>query len=185
LIVKDASGTTKLAPDVVDPGERGAALVEAAFVMMLLLMLLLGTVTAALAYGQYTSLQTAARESTRFGATLPVGTDLNAWLVKVLDVTRAAAVGDLGTGVAGQYICVAYVHPAGTSANDQTKRLVENLGVTGSAQAGLDCFSDGRPDDERRVQVVARREATIQTVVFAVKVNLEAPAAARFEREGS
>ena len=153
--------------------------------MMLLLMLLLGTVTAALAYGQYTSLQTAARESTRFGATLPIGTDLNTWLDKVLDVTRAAAVGDLSTGVAGQYICVAYVYPAGTTANDQTKRLVENLGVTGSPETGLDCFSDGRPDDERRVQVVARRDATIQTVVFAVNVTLEAPAAARFEREGS
>jgi hypothetical protein len=103
----------------------------------------------------------------------------------VLDVTRAAAVGDLGTAVAGQYICVAYVYPAGAGANDQTRRLVENLGVTGSPQAGLDCFSDGRPNDERRVQVVARREATIQTVVFAVNVTLEAPAAARFEREGS
>ena len=153
--------------------------------MMLLLMLLLGTVTSALAYGQYTSLQAAARESTRFGATLPVGADLDTWLNEVLDVTRAAAVGDLGSGVAGQYICVAYVHPAGAGANDQTRRLVENLGVTGSPQAGLNCFSDGRPNDERRVQVVVRREATIQTVVFAVNVTLEAPAAARFEREGS
>ncbi|HUP17371.1 MAG TPA: TadE/TadG family type IV pilus assembly protein [Acidimicrobiia bacterium] len=184
-MIKDRPRTAKATPEAIASGERGAALVEAAFVMMLLLMLLLGTVTAALAYGQYTSLQTAARESTRFGATLPVGTDLDVWLDKVLDVTRAAAVGDLGTGVAGQYICVAYVHPAGAGANDQTKRLVENLGVTGSPQAGLDCFSDGRPNDERRVQVVARREATIQTVVFAVNVTLEAPAAARFEREGS
>ena len=184
-MVKNAQGTTEAAPVVVDKGERGAALVEAAFVMMLLLMLLLGTVTAAMAYGQYTSLQTAARESTRFGATLPIGTDLNAWLDKVLDVSRAAAVGDLDSGVAGQYICVAYVHPAGTTANDQTRRLVETLGVTGSPETGADCFSDGRPNDERRVQVVVRRQATIQTVLFAVNVTLEAPAAARFEREGS
>jgi hypothetical protein len=162
--------------------DRGAALVEAAFVIMLLVMLLLGTVTSALAYGQYTSIQTAARESSRFGASLPVNGDLDGWLNDVLDVTRAAGILDLGTTVPGQYICVAYVYPDGGSVNDQTKRLVETLGVTGAPTAGSTCFNDGRPSDERRVQVVTGRSATIQAVIFSVDVDLSSMSASRFER---
>lgn len=162
--------------------EKGAALVEAAFVTTLLVMLLLGTVTAALAYGQYTSLQTAAREASRFGASLPVNADLDAWLNDVVDVARAAGNLDLVSSVPGQYICVAYVYPDGASAADQTKRLVENAGVLGAPTAGSTCFNDGRPSDERRVQVITGRTASIQAVLFSVDVNLSSPSASRFER---
>jgi hypothetical protein len=44
------------------------------------------------------------------------------------------------------------------------------------------CFDDGRPDDERRVQVVTGRVSTIQAAVFSVDVNLSSPSSARFER---
>ena len=161
--------------------ERGSALVEAAFVTPLLLMLLLGTVTAAIAYSQSTSLQTASREASRFGASLPVNGDLNGWLGKVLNVAQAAGNLDLGATVPGQEICVAYVYPNGASANDRTTRLVQTGGVTGSPEL-LTCFNDGRPNDERRVQVVTNRTSTIQAVLFSVDVDLSAPSASRFER---
>lgn len=167
--------------------ERGAALVEAAFVLPLLVMLLLGTVTGSLAYSQNTSLQTAAREASRFGAALPVNGDLTVWLGSVMDVAQAAANIDLAATVPGQYICVAYVYPAGLAPNDRTMRLVQSAGVTGAPATGptATCFDDGRPDSERRVQVVTERSATIQAVAFAVDVTLSAPSAARFERSTS
>jgi hypothetical protein len=139
-------------------------------------------VTSALAYGRSTSLQTAVREASRFGATLPVEGDLDGWLADVLTVARAAAVGDLDAGVEGQRICVAYVYPDGTDVNDRTKRLTESLGVIGTPETGLDCYADGRPDNERRVQVAVERQSTIQAVFFSVDVTLDAPAAARYER---
>ncbi len=164
--------------------ERGAALVEAAFVTPLLIMLLLGTVTAALAYSEHTSLQTAAREASRFGATLPVNGDIDGWLLDVLGVAKAAGGIDLADGAPGQYICVAYVYPDGVAVNDRTSRRVQSAGVTGALATGptATCFDDGRPDNERRVQVVTERTATIQAVIFAVDVGLSAPSAARFER---
>lgn len=151
--------------------ERGAALVEMALIAPLLLMLLLGVVTAGLAYHQNNSLQTASREGVRFGATLPMN-DVNLWLGEVRDVTKAAATGDLETGVPGQFICVAILGPT-------EGRLVES----GSGPPGLPgCFDDQRPDSEARVQVVTRRTATINALVFTTDVTLESASVARFER---
>ncbi len=157
---------------------------EAAFVTPMLIMLLLGTVTAAVAYSENTSLQTASREASRFGATLPVNGNLDGWLVEVLEVAKAAGGSDLSNGAPGQYICVAYVYPAGAAVSDRTTRRVQIAGVTG-APTQQTCFNDGRPNDERRVQVVTQRSTTIQAVLFSVDVDLSTPSAARFERSNS
>lgn len=177
----------RLADRPTDDGERGAALVEAAFILPLLLMLLLGTVTSALAYSQNTSLQTAAREGSRFGASLPVNGNINVWLGQVLDVAKAAGHVDLASSVPGQNICVAYVYPDGVGVNDRTARLIETGGVRGTVTTGptQTCFNDGRPSNERRVQVVTGRDTTIQAVMFAVDLDLTTPSAARFERGSS
>lgn len=165
-------------------GERGAALVEAAFITPLLIMLLVGTVTASVAYSQHTSLQTAAREASRYGASLPVNGNLDLWLIDVLGVAKNAANKDLAASVKGQYICVAYVYPNGTATNDRTTRIIQSVGVTGTPLVGptAKCFEDGRPNDERRVQVVTQRAAEIQAVLFTVDVHLSTPSVARFER---
>lgn len=149
-----------------------------------LMMILVGTVTAGVAYSQKTSLQTAAREATRFGATLPVNGDMSGWLNRVSDVARGAANGDLGASVPGQRICVAYVYPNGTTADDRSTRLLQQGGVVGPVSHGPTsrCFDDGRPDDERRVQVSVGRAATIQAVVFSTEVDLNSRSSARFER---
>ncbi|MDX1448736.1 MAG: TadE/TadG family type IV pilus assembly protein [Acidimicrobiia bacterium] len=167
--------------------ERGAALIEAALVLPMLLMMLLGTVTASIAYGQQTSLQTAAREASRYGASLPVTGGMDVWLRDVLSVARNAAAGDLAPNVPGQFLCVAYVYPAGSTVNDRTTRLTQTNGVLGSVTSGptATCFDDGRPASERRVQVVTSRRSTIQAIAFDIDVTLRSTSAARFERFGS
>lgn len=154
--------------------EKGAALVEMALILPLLVMLLLGITTAGIAYGQANALQTAAREGTRFAATYP---DVSSNLSTVLNVTKRAAVGALDDTVPGQSICVAFVHPdAGT-----TQSLTQTGG--GSPVAGTSpCFSDGRPGHEQRVQAVVGRDATINAALFSTTVSLESESAARYER---
>lgn len=154
--------------------DTGAALVETALVLVLLVMLLVGTVTAAVAFGRDNSIQNAAREASRFGATLPGPVD-TAWLQSVRDVARAAALGDLDSSVPGQFICVA--HGDGSA----WRSLTDTSGT--EAEPDSQCFSDGRPAGEVRVQVVTRRDSDIQVVVFDMDVTLDASAAARYERD--
>jgi Flp pilus assembly protein TadG len=153
--------------------DAGAAMVEMAMVFSLLIMLLVGTVTAAIAFGENNSIENSAREASRFGATLPGPVDTG-WLQSVRDVARAAAQGALDPGAAGQYICVAFINGASTLS------LTDTGGV--EAYPGTECFSDGLPTDELRVQVVTQTDATIEAVLFSTDVTLSAPAAARYER---
>ena len=75
--------------------DRGASLVEFALVLPLILMLVLGLVTAGIAYNEKITLTHSAREAARFGATFPVSNaaSLEAWLAAV----EARAVADAAT----------------------------------------------------------------------------------------
>ncbi len=165
-------------------GDRGAVLVEAAFITTLLIMLLMGTVTSAIAFSQNSTLQTSGREASRFGAALPIEGNLTTWLGQVLDVAKSSSNGNLGNAVPGQNICVAYVYPKGSATTDRTTRMVETAGVRTGAVSGAKtwCYDDGRPDDERRVQVLVERQASINAAVFSLDVDLSVPTVARFER---
>jgi hypothetical protein len=150
-------------------------MVEMAFVLGLLVMLLVGVVTSAIAFGQKNSIENAAREASRYAATFPFDTaDPTGWLTTVKDVAQAAAQGDLADTVPGQYICVAYINPP----------VTQSLEVNGGTPSEPDtqCFADGLPADEPRVQVVTGREAEIQAVFFTATIDIDAPAAARYER---
>ena len=146
-------------------------MIELALVLIMLVSLLVGTVSAAVAYGRSNSIQNAAREASRFGATLPGAADA-AWLNQVRGVARAAALGDLDASVSGSYICVAYIDEADTPIK------LDNDSMT---TAGDDCFNDGR-SGEARVQVAVARDTDFQVIVFSTTVNLSAEAAARYER---
>ena len=150
-------------------------MVELALAFTLLVTLLVGTVTAAIALSNQNSIENAAREASRYGATLP-GAGAPSWFQEVRAVARAAAQGDLDPSVDGQYICVAYVDGAGA------KRVIETAGAAAPLEVGDDCFPDGRPAGEARIQVVTGRQAEIQAVIFSMDVTLEGPAAARYER---
>src|SRR4051812_9981136 len=82
-------------------GDRGAAMVEFALVLPVLLITILGAFSGGTAYSQRLSLSGAAREASRFAATLPVasatGGTLNGWLGDVATAAEQAATGDLKT----------------------------------------------------------------------------------------
>lgn len=154
--------------------ERGAAIVELAFVLALLSMLLVGVTTSAIAFGRNNSIENAAREGSRYAATLPGPID-SSWLRDVRDVARSAALGELDPTVPGQYICVAQYDGSSWT------RLTDANGVETGPDA-QDCFTDSLPADQPRVQIVTGRDTTIDAAVFSVDVTLEGEAAARYER---
>ena len=162
--------------------DGGAALVEMALVLPLLLMLLVGIVSAGIAYNHQLSLAHSAREAGRYGATLPVSNfgTMSEWLDAVAVRAVDSAVGTLGPGTAGFFTCVAFVHPDGTTALDSTFRRVDNGSGSPTYEAGV-CFADGRPNDERRVQVRVARDVNFNAVVFSRTVNLDSDAVNRVE----
>lgn len=167
--------------------DRGAALLEFAVVLPLLLAILVGIVTSGAALNRSNSLNNAARESARFGATLPAD-DLTWWLNKVADVSISAATGDLDDGTDGRYVCVAFVYPDGTVpldlsvGDDHSVRIEIDEDGTKSISSGEVCYVDGRPDNERRVQVLAERNTDLQFFFSDRTVMLDGMSAARYER---
>ncbi|MEY2420985.1 MAG: hypothetical protein QOI95_1052 [Acidimicrobiaceae bacterium] len=169
-------------------GDSGAVLVEFAITLPLLVMLLLGMFTGGLAWNQKLATTNGVREGSRFGATLGVSSascssgagTLDCWLKQVADVTQSASEGELGSSVASRNICVAYVYPTGATANDRTKALVRTASGD-SITTGATCFSDGRPDTERRVQVTGSRQATIEFMLFTLTPTLSTESVTRFE----
>lgn len=145
-------------------------MVEFALVLVLLVMLLVGTVSAAIAYGRSNSIQNAAREASRFGATLD---DLETKLAQVIGVAQAASTGDLDPSAPGYYICAAYYD--GSAWHRETDG-------SGASPPPDFCFDDMRPADESRVQVVVQRDSDFQVIVFSTDITLSAEAAARYER---
>ena len=154
--------------------DTGAAMIELALVLILLVMLLVGTVTAAVAFGRGNSIQNAAREASRFAATLD---EVDTKLSQVIDVAKAASSGDLDPSAPGYYVCVAHIGPDGNSRDTEgSPPLFDDI------EGEPLCYVDGRPDDEPRVQVTAGRDTTINAIVFSADVTLSAQAAARYER---
>ena len=159
--------------------ETGAALVEFALILPLMMMLLLGMFSGGLAYNRKISLTNGAREASRYGATLPVSGSVNTWLDRVADVATNTAEGELGTSVPGRYICVAFVNPASTGG--ATTRRVED-GTTVTYTAGSTCYSDGTAlANATRVQVVVKRRSTLETVLWNRDLVLEGRSTVRFE----
>jgi len=163
------AGANKWFPKGRVVGDSGAAMIELALVFVLLVMLLVGTISAAVAYGRGNSIQNAAREASRYAATRD---EVASNLSEVIQVAKAASSGDLDPSAPGYYVCVAHIGPGGNT------RLTE-----GSAPLFNDvCYNDGRPASEARVQVTAGRDTTINAILFSVDVGLAADAAARYER---
>jgi len=170
--------------------ERGAALVELAFALPLVMMLILGMVSAGIAFNHQLALTHAAREGGRNAATLPVtnfGLDsaaMGLWLDAVALGVLNDATGSLGPGVPGHLICVAYVHPAGALQTppiptDQTASRIDDEGIV--SYSGSECFPDFRPDTERRVQVSVSRDTDFNVLLFSSTLTLDAEAVNRFE----
>lgn len=165
--------------------EDGAALVEFAIVLPLLLIVVFGIISFGLIFNDKLSLTDGAREAGRFGATLPVtnfaspGDPMQQWLDAIASRAVADAAGSLDAGVPNRTICVAYVHPLGTAGVDKTRQRFESGGVV--VYPFEPCFDDGRPDDERRVQVRVGRDTDLEAIFFSSTITLTADSVTRFE----
>lgn len=167
-----------------DHSERGAQLVEFALILPILMALLLGIVTGGIAFSHNLSIDNAARETARYGATLPVNGNMGAYLNQVADVAIRTSTGTLEDGRPGRVVCVAYVFPDGTFPNDQTTRLVEDAAGVRTV-TNQPCLADGRPNDERRIQITVARDADLVVFYFSRTVNLTGQSVARYERGDS
>ena len=156
--------------------DAGAALVEFALVLPLLMMIVLGMVSAGVGYNRKITITHAAREAARYGATLSVAVPgtLDAWLDGLYARVVAEGAGTLDPTTPGLVICVAYVHPGG-SGEDRTRSL-----STGVVRADDLCFLDGgRP--ERRVQVSVARDHEFEALFFRKTISIGTDAVARYE----
>src|SRR5688500_4719898 len=117
--------------------DRGVAPVAFALVLPVLMLILLGTVSGAVACDQSQSLGKGARVSVRYAPTVPLpATDVEmaAWLDDIADRAVEASAGDMAVGVTGRAICVAYVDPAGPAPDETVSRRIN---ATGVATAGV------------------------------------------------
>lgn len=136
--------------------DRGAVLVEAAVVMPILIMLVLGIWSVGRAYNIYLTMDHAAREAARFGA---VNADDASWLVEV----KQKALGEASPSLtlAGADVCAAL--------------------VDGEADATACLNSTDDPRTEKRAQVVITKQVPLSFLFFNMNVTLHARAVSRWE----
>jgi hypothetical protein len=162
-------------------GDDGAALVEFALVMPILAMFLFGILSAGMAWNHNLALAHAARVGGRYAATLPTRNyaSMDAYLDAVETRVLDGSEGSLATGVTGRLLCIAYVHPSGSTTLDQTRR--KNLSGTTVTRANSDCFSDGQGSDETRIQVMAERAVTFEAGLWSRSITLHQQLVFKYE----
>ena len=166
-------------------GDRGAAVVEFALVMPVLMMLLLGMVSGASAWNQSQSLGHGGRVAARYASTLPLPSDMSTmddWLDDVADRAVAASNGEMDAGTDGRAVCVAYVDPAGAAVDKTYSRRIDADGNRTSATT--ECFADGQGTTVRRVQVVLEREGILDIGFHRQTLQLEREVVYRYEADG-
>lgn len=167
-------------------GERGAALVEFALIFPLFMTLILGLFSGGLAYNRKLTLTAAARETTRYGATLPVSpactaatagsTDIEKWLNCVANVAVQTSVEELRPGHPERSICVGHVSDTGVS-----NHLIYTTTNSGTAKTGP-CPGAPSTSSTRQVQVVLQRRSDIDALFFDYPVLVRGTSVSRFER---
>jgi hypothetical protein len=151
-------------------------------------MLILGLLTGGIAMNKRLAVTNGVREGSRYGATLAVASapscasgGMTCWLSSVATIAQQGSEGELAGTVPSSIVCVAYVYPNGTTAIDRTSRMTRTAGVDGALTTGSPCFSDGRPDSERRVQVVGQRAGKIEYLLGSSTLILSSRSVTRFE----
>jgi Flp pilus assembly protein TadG len=159
-------------------GDGGAALVEFALVLPVLLMIVVGMFSGGLLYNQKQQLTHATREGARYAATIPenqVFTNGLSWQVNVRDLIVERSVGDLTDA----QVCVSLVRGSGgtlTVVNGHT------TAAGGAACIPSQTYPVSSSDSGLRVQVTATRPGTIDLAVFGkYTVTLDAKATAKSE----
>lgn len=156
--------------------DRGAAAVEFALVAPLVIMLLIGTVTVALAYSQHVALSNAVREGARVGATTPNG---GSWLDSVRQHT-SDAYGD-SEGLPTGQVCAMLMKTTGGA----TPTVTTVLGP------GIGCDAADAPDNPTNiaagcfVKVWATKQTHLNWVLGNADPWMKAGAVAIYDRTQS
>ena len=164
-------------------GDRGAALVEFALIFPIFMSLILGMVSAGLAYNRKLDMTHATREGARYGAALAddeVFTAPATWATTIRDVVVARSAGDLKI----DQICVALVSGTGVGTATTTDFVWKgsNSGAVVGSTAGR--YNDGTTDaSQHRVQVLSRRPDRIQALVVGWNVTLSTRATSQHESD--
>ena len=166
-------------------------MVEFALIPPIFAMLVFGTFSGAEAYNQKLTLNAAAREATRYGATLPVtpsdsncttgSSDIEKWANCVEQAAVQTATGQLKVGVAGRSICVAYVNNSGSGIS--TTSYTYTTSDTGTP--GTSACSGNAKGTEPQVQVVVKNDAQLQAILFTQTLHISADSVSRYERATS
>ncbi len=162
--------------------DRGAVLIEFALTVILVVALLVGVVSSAVAYNHQLGLTHSAREAGRYAATLPLTNfaSTQEWLDAVAAQVVSDAGGSLAASAPGRYICVAYVFDPG-GPNDLTASRIEDAGGVVYGAAPCPSVVDGRPATEHRVQVRVERDFDFSVIFFSTTVRLGSQAISRYE----
>jgi Flp pilus assembly protein TadG len=163
---------------------RGAVAVEFALVLPLLLMLLLGTVTAGLSYSQSIGVTNAVREGARFGASAD---DTASWPADVLSRVRATQFDDSGTPPETA-VCVQLYKQgtgpvSGMSDCEQGDGSVSPALAISSNPATPPKVPSGVPTDTCVVRVLAARNFTINAILASWDQTAVRGSVARYEGE--
>lgn len=175
-------------------GARGAVAVEFALLMPIFVMLTFGMITAGIGFWRYIEMTQAARDSARYGSTLPidpagalscptpVDSGIGCWLESVRSVATATAGWVTPTNLSDGdgYVCVAYVKGG-------TGKIPDKALATGSVRAGDaasgngPCFTDNLTGP--RVQVVIRRDNPFNAVFFGRTWEMRTKTVLPYERD--
>jgi hypothetical protein len=154
-------------------------------------MLIMGMLTGGIAYFRQVTLTGAAREATRYAATVPTGSGAvpTTWFDQIASRAIKAGDGQLEQDVEGQATCVAYVgygSPEGsaldaTMKREQTGTAAPTYTAGSLASPSSWCFDDGQGTTGRRVQVVVLRKSQMNVIFFGSNVTVSSRAFSRFE----
>lgn len=167
--------------------DRGAAVVEFALVVPLLMAILLGTVTAGIAFNQKLQLSHATREGARYAASIPPNQAFvsGTWATNVRDLILARSAGDLDltTGT----VCVSLVEGSAGSTSEPLRvvttstRAATYFSTTGSPCISGETYPISEDDPGRRVQITSSRPAEVEAIVYSWEGTMRTEATAKSE----
>ena len=147
--------------------------------------LVLGLLTGAQAYDHDLSVTHAAREGTRYAATLakePTGLPPTSWGNAVTARIIRASAGDIDLSKSGHFVCVALLKADGTLFTDTAGNPYSQWLPSKPPSEVDSCYTSGLSGSSySRVHVVVRRPDSIDTVFYSYGMTLESRSAARYE----
>jgi Flp pilus assembly protein TadG len=164
--------------------ERGAALVEFAFVFPLLAMVLFGTITGGFALNEKQQITHATREGVRYAATVPWDQNFSSgtWATNVRDMVVERSAGTLKAAD----VCVSLVHNDPGTVFSGPSRPASQYTTNGTATPCIagQSFPTAGEDLGRRVQITTRRAVTVSWVLGTSDVVMTSNATSRTEDGG-